>query len=42
MHPEASTTKGKASIHADSEVLKVTKSQGSGQRKTASHKKYDF
>jgi len=42
MHPEASTKKGKASIHAYSGILKVTKYQGSGHRQTASHKKYDF
>ena len=34
MHLEASTTKGKTSIHVDLEVPKVTKSQGSGQGKT--------
>jgi hypothetical protein len=42
MHLEASTEKGKSFVHADSEVIKVTKAQGSEQRKTASHKKYDF
>jgi len=42
MHIEELATQGKVSIYADSKVLKVTKSQGSGQRQIASHKKYVF
>jgi hypothetical protein len=42
MHPEASSVKGKIPIKADSQVLKVVDSKDSGQRQTASHKKYDF
>jgi hypothetical protein len=42
MHPNESKKKGKMPTKAGSQVLKVTKSQESGQRQTTSHKKYDF
>jgi hypothetical protein len=42
MHPEASTIKGKMPIKKYSQMPKVTKSKESGQRQTASHKKYDL
>jgi hypothetical protein len=41
-HPETSAAKAKTPIKANSKVPKVTKSQESGQRKIASHKKCDF
>jgi hypothetical protein len=42
MHPEASIVKGEMPIKADSQMPKLTESKESGQRWTASHKKYDL
>jgi hypothetical protein len=42
MHPEASSNEDKNSSKARFTEHKVTSSQDNGQRRTTSHKKYDF
>jgi hypothetical protein len=42
MHPEISKGEEKKSTDADLIKHKATLSEGSGQRQTTSHKKYDF
>jgi hypothetical protein len=42
MHPEASSNEDKKSAKADLQTHRVASSQDNGQRRTTSHKKYDF